>query len=397
MLNTVFPLTKPKPFTVRVQSRDAFTYLKRSIWVFGWASSTDQSRQLLYRIWSFFPSMLGLFYMPNAMSIEYVQRFRSFSPSDFFSSLEIVVNAYGCTIKSVIIMKANKKFEEAQKLLDLLDERVITDAERTIVNHYVASVNLCYAVIFVAYSAYLTISWGVYLCTGFHAWRMYIPGLETDANFYLSNLIELFLMGTAVFMDHCADVTPLSYILMARCHILLLKDRLSTLHTDPEKNEKEHLMELKKCIQDHRLILDYIKILRPVFSGTIFVQFLLIGTVLGLSLIHVMFFATFVTRICVFVYIGCVCCETFPICYLCNILHHDCQELAESLFKSNWISASRAYKATMVHFLHNLQHPIVLTAGGIFIISIETNLSMMKLAFSVVTFMKQLNLDEKFK
>lgn len=88
-----------------------------------------------------------------------------------------------------------------------------------------------------------------------------------------------------------------------------------------------------------------------------------------------MFFANFWTGLSTCVFMFDVCLETFPFCYLCDVIMNDCQELADTLFQSNWMAADRRYKATLVYFLHNLQQPIVLTAGGIFPICMQTNLS----------------------
>ncbi|XP_039154541.1 odorant receptor 22a isoform X4 [Drosophila simulans] len=211
------------------------------------------------------------------------------------------------------------------------------------------------------------------------------------------SIAEVILMGTAVFMDLCTDVCPLISMLMARCHISLLKQRLRNLRSEPGRTEDEYLQELTDCVRDHRLILDYVDALRSVLSGTIFVQFLLIGTVLGLSMINLMFFSTFSTGVGTAIFMFCVSMETFPFCYLCNMIIDDCQEMADSLFQSDWTSADRRYKSTLVYFLHNLQQPITLTAGGVFPICMQTNLTMVKLAFSVVTVVKQFNLAEKFQ
>lgn len=104
-------------------------------------------------------------------------------------------------------------------------------------------------------------------------------------------------------------------------------------------------------------------------------QFLLIGIVLGLSMINIMFFSTLSTGVAVVLFMSCVSMQTFPFCYLCNMIMDDCQEMADSLFQSDWTSADRRYKSTLVYFLHNLQQPIILTAGGVFPISMQTNLN----------------------
>ncbi|XP_032577631.1 odorant receptor 22a isoform X3 [Drosophila sechellia] len=333
MLSKFFPHISKKPLSERVKSRDAFIYLDRVMWSFGWTEPENKRWVLPYKLWFAFVNIVMLILLPISMSIEYLHRFKTFSAGEFLSSLEIGVNIYGSSFKCAFTMIGFKKRQEAKVLLDQLDK----------------------------------------------------------------SIAECFLMTEAIYMDLCTDVCPLISMLMARCHISLLKQRLRNLRSEPGRTEDEYLEELTECIRDHRLILDYVDALRPVFSGTIFVQFLLIGTVLGLSMINLMFFSTFWTGVATCLFMFDVSMETFPFCYLCNMIIDDCQEMADSLFQSDWTSADRRYKSTLVYFLHNLQQPITLTAGGVFPICMQTNLAMVKLAFSVVTIIKQFNLAERFQ
>ncbi|KAH8413283.1 hypothetical protein KR009_009606 [Drosophila setifemur] len=397
MLEKIFPHIKEQPLTEQVKSRDAFIYLDRMMCSLGWTEPFEKRWTWAYSILRFITTLIWMVFLPISFDVEYIKRFKSFSANEFLSSLEIGVNIHGCSLKSAYTMLGHTKFEESKKILDSLDQRVSGDEERSKIHRYVALANLCYIVYLINFNGFVLINWLGYLWRGSHAWRMYVPFLPSDKFFLTSSLVELYLMTPVVAMDMCTDLCPTTYMMMARCHINLLKDRLSRLHSDPEKSEDEHISDLTKCIQDHRLILDYVNVLRPVFSGTIFVQFLLIGIVLGLSMINVMFFSTFWTALGTCFFMFDVCLETFPFCYLCNVIIDDCQELSECLFNSNWIEGGRRYKSTLVHFLHNLQQPIVLKAGGVFPICMQTNLSMVKLAFSVVTVMKQFNLAEKFQ
>ncbi|XP_022228934.2 odorant receptor 22a-like [Drosophila obscura] len=397
MLGKFFPRIKVLPLTERTRSRDAFVYLDRVQKIFGWTEPDNQKWRIAYILWGIFINVLLIFLLPISMLVSYIQMFKSFTAGEFLSSLEITVNMYGCVLKCLYTIWGYQGFKAARRVLDDLDLRCTSDEERSSVHRCVALGNMCYVFYHIIYSGFVVVNWSGYLLMGRHAWLMYLPGLDAEKNFFISSLCEIFLMGSCVTMDQCTDVSPLAHMLMARCHIVLLKDRLSKLRSDSSKNEEQHHEELSKCVQDHRLILDYVNALRSVFSGTICVQFLLIGIVLGLSMINVMFFSTLWTGIGTACFMFCVLLETFPFCYLCNTIIDDCQELSDSLFQSNWTSANRKYKSTLVYFLHNLQQPITLTAGGVFPICMQTNLSMVKLAFSVVTIIKQFNLADKFQ
>ncbi|XP_039495551.1 odorant receptor 22a [Drosophila santomea] len=397
MLSKLFSHISEKPLSERVKSRDAFIYLDRVMWSFGWTESENKRLDLLYKLWFVFFNIGMLILLPISMSIEYLQRFKTFSPGEFLSSFEIGVNMYGSSFKCAFTMMGFRKRQEAKVLLDQLDKRCIRDEERATVHRYVAMSNFFDILYHIFYSTFVVMNFPYFLLERRHAWRMYFPFIDSDKQFYISSIAECFLMTEAIYMDLCTDVCPLISMLMARCHINLLKKRLRNLRSKPGKTEDEYLEELTECIRDHRLILDYVDALRPVFSGTIFVQFLLIGTVLGLSMINLMFFSTFWTGVATCLFMFDVSMETFPFCYLCNMIIDDCQEMADCLFQSDWTSADRRYKSTLVYFLHNLQQPITLTAGGVFPICMQTNLAMVKLAFSVVTIIKQFNLAERFQ
>lgn len=85
---------------------------------------------------------------------------------------------------------------------------------------------------------------------------MYFPYVDPEKQFYISSIAEVILMGWAVFMALCTDVCPLISMLIARCHITLLKQRLRNLRSEPGRTEDEYLKELADCVRDHRLILE---------------------------------------------------------------------------------------------------------------------------------------------
>jgi len=166
------------------------------------------------------------------------------------------------------------------------------------------------------------------------------------------------------------------------------------------------------------LICSYCEFLRPVISGTIFVQLLVVGLVLGFTIINIVLFANFVSRIATFTFMVAVLLETTPFCILCNYLTDDCFDLADALFESNWINKEQRYKKTVLQFLQNLQKPIVFMAGNVFTISVATNINVSinivlihllvniililiklfqatKFSFSVFTLVKQMNIAEK--
>lgn len=113
---------------------------------------------------------------------------------------------------------------------------------------------------------------------------------------------------------------------------------------------------------------------RPVISGTIFAQFLVIGLGLGLSMLNLLFFSTLLTGLATSVFIVVLMIETFPFCYVCELIDEDCNTLTSAIFHSNWLDANKRYKSTLIYFLHQTQQSINFIAGSIFPISMNTNI-----------------------
>ncbi|KAL7725494.1 hypothetical protein ACLKA6_001183 [Drosophila palustris] len=121
------------------------------------------------------------------------------------------------------------------------------------------------------------------------------------------------------------------------------------------------------------------------------------GLSLGLSMLNLFFFSTLWTGLATLAFIVLLMIETFPFCYICELIDADCSKLTLAIFYSNWLDADKRYKSTLVYFLHQTQQSINFIAGGVFAISMKTNIEVAKLAFTVVTFVKQMNILEKLE
>ncbi|XP_064552842.1 odorant receptor 59b-like [Drosophila montana] len=131
------------------------------------------------------------------------------------------------------------------------------------------------------------------------------------------------------------------------------------------------------------------ELMRPVMSFTIFIQFLLTGIVLGLTLLYILYFSGLLRGLSSAIFFGNVLFETFPFCYLCDALVDDCAELANLLAQSNWIDAGKKYKSTLKICMQHVQKPIIFVAGGVFPITLNSNIKVAKFAFSVMTIVQQ--------
>ncbi|XP_030368827.1 odorant receptor 42b-like [Scaptodrosophila lebanonensis] len=396
----VFKLIRRAPHSEQKQSRDGYIYLFRLMKFLGWLPPLSGIFRYVYLSWTALTFALFTIYLPIGFLVSYTTKIRQFTAGEFLTSLQVCLNAYGSSVKTAFAYSNLDRLIKAKDLLDQLDKRCTSKEEREKINHMVARTNQIFLTYTFVYCFFVISTYISSTVFGSLPWQIYDPLVdpnESTLQFWIASVLELFGMWGAVLQDEVVDTYPLIYTYVIRSHVEMLKGRVIQLRTNPKLSEDDYYEELVQCITDHRTILQYCDLLRPVLSGTVFTQFLLIGVVLGLTLINIFFFSSIWNGIASATFGFCLLLQTFPLCYTCNQIMDDCDTLAYTIFQSNWIDASPRYKSAMLYFMHNVQQPIIFIAGGIFPITISSNITVAKLAFSVITVFKQMNIADKFK
>lgn len=125
--------------------------------------------------------------------------------------------------------------------------------------------------------------------------------------------------------------------------------------------------------------------MRPYLSPIYFIQFSVVGLLLGITMCNIMFFADLELAIGAAMYVFALTIQTFPFCYVCNQIYSDCDELAFSLFHSNWFDARPQYKSSLIYFMHSVQQNITFFVASIFPINLTTNIKVRKSRNSIIT------------
>lgn len=113
----------------------------------------------------------------------------------------------------------------------------------------------------------------------------------------------------------------------------------------------------------------------PAISGTMFVQFLIIGLILGITTIHIVLFADWLAIISSIFYVISILAETFPCSFLANCLMDDSDSISLAIFHSDWPSEEPRYKQMLGFFLQHTQKTLILTAMKIFPITMNSNIN----------------------
>ncbi|KAH8406771.1 hypothetical protein KR222_000016, partial [Zaprionus bogoriensis] len=381
------------------RSRFSYKYLDVGMQYVGWLPPARNHRfYWLYMVYSAFIIFLMVLYLPIAFFSSYFIDFQSFTPGDFLTSVQVAFNAAGLGLKIIVVAPKMWRFEKAKEILDEMDKRCVTLDEQTEVHRTVVLCNSIFIFYQCIYTGYIIMTSLSSLITGSTPWGFYLPYVDYRngvKDFWTAVVMELFVGSAAVYSDQMIDIIPLVFSFLLRTHLKLLIERVKRLRTVAGESDEESYEELVQCVKDHKLLLEYCDLYRPIISGTIFSQFLVIGVGLGLAMMNLLFFSTLWTGVATSIFIFVLMIETFPFCYLCELIDDDCNELTSCIFYSNWVTANKRYKSTIIFFVHQTQQSIKFIAGGIFQISIRTNIEVAKLAFSVVTIVKQMNIIEK--
>ncbi|XP_017083050.2 odorant receptor 98a-like [Drosophila eugracilis] len=388
-------LREPTPSDV-LASGEAFHYFENGMSCLGWIPPARYEK--IYKILAIFFFVWTVYYVPTGIIFSFVLDMEHLSPSELLTVLQLFVNACGSPFKVFFLKTYLWRFQRTKELFGQMDERCSTLVERFEIHRWVVRCNRAYLMYESLYVGYGISTFLSAVLSGGLPWRIYTPFVDwrqSLTSYWICVLHETILMLFAVSQNVLIDVYSFLCGIMLKVHITLLIKRVERLCTDPEKSDEENLKDLVDCIEDHKLIKECAQMIRPVIAGTIFVQFLLIGVSLGFSMINLFFFADLWAALATLAYIIGLIMQTFPFCFVCDLIKADCELLQMAIFHSNWLDSSKKYKTSLILFLMNAQQSIVFTAGKIFPITTNTNVKVAKLAFSVVTLVNQFNLAEK--
>ncbi|XP_034665094.1 odorant receptor 98a [Drosophila subobscura] len=386
-------LKAPAPSKLK-SSAAAFEYIEHAMILMGWIppqGGWTPARVVLAAIIVAWSDV----YVPIGVFITFFVDLKTLSTTEALSVLQVALNAMGFPLKLFFLRLNMRRFYRIKELLGRMDERCIGLSERIEVHRWVARCNIVYLIYQLIFTSYTMSTFLTATFSGVVPWNIYNPFIDSHKstkNLWIASLLELIPIKCIVIQTCMIDVFPLLFGLILRAHIKLLKQRVDKLCSDPTKSDDENNEDLVNCIEDHKLILEYAALIRPVIEPIIFVQFLLVGLVLGISLINLYIFADSWSKLAIGVYILVQISQTFPFCCTCDLIREDCETLAVAIFHSSWKNSDRKYRSSLLYFLQNAQRTISFTAGSIFSIGLNTNIRVAKLAFSVVTFVKQLGL-----
>ncbi|CAD7085721.1 unnamed protein product [Hermetia illucens] len=185
-------------------------------------------------------------------------------------------------------------------------------------------------------------------------------------------------------LDVSNDTFPAIYMLVLTAHVKTLNIRIRRLGVHVTESWQATNEELRQCIKDQQMLVEYFHTVRKVTSAAIFVQFFVTGM------------EACITAVCVFCvegnlfelmflgeYFFCVILEIFLYCYFGDELVHESGRITEAIYSCNRMDQNRSFKRNLVIFMQSTQESMTIIAGGIFSVNLSTFVSVLKSSYSL--------------
>ncbi|XP_075155684.1 odorant receptor 7a [Haematobia irritans] len=383
----------------KVATKEATTYLYRCFRIMG--IHMPSKHRSAYIVYGILINCLTTIFTPITFTCSYFVKsnFQSASYGVILSSIQTSINVYGCAIKILMLIHYNPRLKVAEKLMDRMDERcqsIDEEHELQNVRDLGRKIVLLYLL---AYWSYTSCTFISSLVSGVPSYSIYLFVIDwrrSRLEFYMASFIEYVLTSWTCLQQVANDSYGTVYVCILRAHVRIMLLRIRKMASNGDKSLEDNVEELKMCIKDHRNLIELYDVISPVISSTIFLQFSLTASILGITLINIAIFSTnFAVVAASSFYLVAVVIEIFPLCFYANCLLYDSDLLPIEIFHSSWNGQNRIYRKMIIFFIQRTQRSMELWAGKIFPINLNSFISIAKFSFSLYTLIKAMGIKEK--
>lgn len=209
-------------------------------------------------MWSVFVNFFVSIYMPIGFLMSFLLRLNTFSPSDFFTSLQIWINCIGCSLKLFVFLFVYRRLVNSTKYMDRLDVRLDEDDDKMKIRKIVAFCNRSLTLYATLYLTYASSTFIVAVTHGKPPYQVFNPFFEWTDNakkFSLQAGIEYMMIAFHCFQQAMLDSYPVIFITIIRTHLHILTRRISKLGNKEAMTPDERYEALVQCVLDHKNIM----------------------------------------------------------------------------------------------------------------------------------------------
>ncbi|XP_050317752.1 odorant receptor 7a-like [Bactrocera neohumeralis] len=317
------------------------------------------------------------------------------------SILQAIFNILGLPIKAIVITILVTHLRSAEPIFARMDARYQGVASREQIKNCVITSIRFFASVIIVFNFYGCTTYLQALLTGsypMHAWLPFIDSISQPTIRYWAHFsFEFFHMVFLLSVQASMDAFPAIYIRNLRTHFNLLTERVSHLGENPEFTDEQNYEELVDCIVTHQELLEAKNVVGSVCSITLFIQFVIVAFALCVSLLNFFVFADRRQQMLTVVYYLGVIFQIMPTCYQASMIEDDSAKLPDAIFHCNWLAMDKRSRKLIIYFIHRSQENITFVALKFFKIDLTTNLSIVKFAFSLYTWMINMGFGDNLK
>ncbi|RZC42852.1 7tm 6 domain containing protein, partial [Asbolus verrucosus] len=228
----------------------------------------------------------------------------------------------------------------------------------------------------------------------FLAWYPY--NTKTSPQFELTYLHQFVAVTTISITNISIDslIAALNMYIGAQFEILC--DDLRNFY-DAGKDSRDEVKErLKNCVHHHREILKFAQNANKFYNMTILEEFFAGAICIGLSMFQLTVVPPFSSEFHSFIsYANAISVQVFMYCWFGNEIELKSTKLPYAIFESDWTSLPQEVKQEMIIFLIRTQRPLKMSAFGLFYLSLETFVRILRTAWSYFALLRQVNLRKQ--
>ncbi|XP_063912008.1 odorant receptor Or1-like [Zophobas morio] len=209
--------------------------------------------------------------------------------------------------------------------------------------------------------------------------------------------------GSGALSNGAIDPLIAGMAYFATCQIKILKDNLQHLgkHLETERNNNENprdaenlkheliYSQIRNCVYHHNVIIKFVENYENVFSFVVFTQFCASVLVICICCFRLSQMTSFsMSFVWMAIFLCTMLSEIFLYCIYGTTLFEENSTLMQAVHMGKWYEYDQKSKKSLIVLMERSKRPMVVTAGKILDLSLETFTTILRRAYSLLAVLK---------
>ncbi|XP_076246661.1 odorant receptor 10 [Calliopsis andreniformis] len=232
----------------------------------------------------------------------------------------------------------------------------------------------------------------------------YPYNVTTSPSYEITSTHQTVAIIICCFNNVAIDTLITGFITIACCQLTLLSRNIIEINSRTDKllivskddidvrksavnNCKKAYENLKLCVQHSNMIFDFSKEIQNIFGTVVFLQFLVNCIIICFIAFNIAQMKIYIPSV-VFGMTMYMCCMTYQIFIFCwhgNELYLHSASVVLATYWSDWWNESQNFKRAIQIIMVRAQKPLILTAGNIMELSLQTFVRILRMSYSIFT------------